>query len=51
MSARGAHVNTVNSDWLAHMNSRLRLVPPKTTFAQVSGNRIIPMGSPLGATI
>jgi len=31
------------------MTRRLRLAPPKQTLAQVSGRRIMPSGSPVGA--
>src|SRR5579871_4747840 len=40
---------TVYSDWLAAMNNRFRFFPPKHRFAQISGSKIIPIRSPLGA--
>ena len=40
---------TEYNDSLAVMNNRLRLAPPKQMLAQVSGRRIMPMRSPLGA--
>ena len=36
------------TDWLAAMNRRFRLLPPKQTLAQASGSTIIPMRSPAG---
>ena len=48
MRTRRIHVDRYN-DWLAVMNRRLRLAPPKQTLAQVSGRRIMPMRSPFGA--
>ena len=40
---------TEYSDSLAAINKRFRLAPPKQIFAHVSGSRIIPIRSPLGA--
>ena len=37
---------TAYSDWLAAMNSRLRLGPPNATFAQTSGKRMRPSSVP-----
>jgi hypothetical protein len=39
---------TAYMDWLAAMNSRFRLVPPKQMLAQISGSTIIPIRSPAG---
>ena len=39
---------TAYNDWLAAMNRRFRLLPPKQTLAQASGSAIIPMRSPVG---
>jgi hypothetical protein len=36
------------SDWLAIMNRRFLLLPPKQMLAQVSGSTIMPMRSPAG---
>jgi hypothetical protein len=38
--------NTAYIEWLAAINRRLRLNPPKQTFAQRSGRSILPMGWP-----
>ena len=39
---------TAYSDWLAAMNRRFLLLPPKHTLAQTSGSTISPMRSPAG---
>ena len=49
MCAPIASVYTAYNDWLPVMNNRFRLVPPKQTFEQISGNRIWPIRVPSGA--
>src|SRR5262249_19204430 len=46
-----ASTYTEYSDWLAAIKRRFRFSPPKQRFAQISGNRIIPMRWPSGANM